>query len=262
MSSTVIVEHQGRVALVQLNRPDAANAINMEMRQALYAELNRIARDPDIGAIVLTATGKNFCAGGDLKGAAASEDKSMRKTARTLLHDIQPLIECISRSEKPIIAAVNGAAAGFGMSLALSCDLLLMADNASLVCPFVNFGLMPDGGGAFFLTRRIGYARAMEVMLGSQKLSAARCVELGLANRQVAASDLIKQALDLASEFAAKPPLAVALTKRIARTAMSASLSDVMSIEAEFQTVLASSEDAREAISAFADKRSPEFRGR
>ena len=252
----------GRVALLELHRPEALNAIDTDLRRELSEGLDRVARDPGIGAVVLTGAGKAFCSGADLKSAAANPDTSLRRTARTLLHDFQPALETIARLDKPIVAAVNGAAAGIGVSLVLACDLVVMAQGSFLMAPFVNLGLIPDGGIAWFLTRRIGYAHAFEWMAEGKKFDADTCVRLGLANRVAEPAALRDDAMEWAAALAAKAQLALALTKRVARLSATASLSDMLTLEAELQTFLASTEDAREAIAAFGEKRTPTFRGR
>lgn len=261
MNTTINSFREGRVAIVELSRPEAMNAIDTVLRRELLTALDEVARTPDVGAVILCAQGKAFCSGADLKAASANPDTSVRRTARTLLHDFQPILETITRLDKPVIAAVNGAAVGVGMSLVLACDLVVMDQNAFLMSPFVNIGLMPDGGAAWFLTRRLGYARAFELMAEGEKLRADRCLELGLANRVVASENLRENCLQWASKLAAQAPLALALTKRLARLSMSASLSDSLTLEAEFQTFLASTSDAREAIAAFGEKRNPNFKG-
>jgi 2-(1,2-epoxy-1,2-dihydrophenyl)acetyl-CoA isomerase len=258
----VTVSIEGRVATVELNRPEAMNAIDAAVRRALLAAFDELGRSTEVGAVVLTGAGKGFCAGADLKKAAANPDKSMRRTARSLLHDYQPLFECITRMEKPVIAAVNGGAVGIGMSLALACDLMIMADNGFLLSPFLGIGLIPDGGAAWFLTRRIGYGRAFELLTEGQKVGAARSLELGIANRVAPPEGLRAAAQKWAAELAGRAPMAMALTKRIARLSMSMTLSDALTLEAELQTLCASTEDAREAISAFSEKRPPRFTGR
>jgi 2-(1,2-epoxy-1,2-dihydrophenyl)acetyl-CoA isomerase len=262
MSTDVVTSREGTVATVELNRPQAMNAVDNGMRKALLATFDELARAPDIHAVVLTGAGKAFSSGADLKSAAANPDTSLRRTARTLLHDFQPLLECITRMDKPVIAAVNGAAVGVGMSLALACDLLIMADSAYLMSPFVGLGLIPDGGAAWFLTRRIGYGRAFEVLAEGQKLSAARCLELGVANRVAESGALRETALRWAANLAERAPIAMALTKRLARLSLSGGFSETLTLEAELQTFCASTEDAREAIAAFGEKRAPSFRGR
>jgi 2-(1,2-epoxy-1,2-dihydrophenyl)acetyl-CoA isomerase len=262
MNTVVNLLRQERVAIIELNRPEAMNAMDVPMRRQLAEVLDSVARDNDIGAVVLAAAGKAFCSGADLKSAAANPDTSLRRTARTLLHDFQPLLECITRMDKPVIAAVNGAAVGVGMSLALACDLMVMARGAYLLSPFINIGLIPDGGAAWFLTRRIGYGRSFEALAEAQKLSAERCVEWGIANRIAEPEALRAAAIEWAAQLAARAPLALALTKRVARLSQTASLSDALTLEAELQTFLAGTQDSREAIAAFGEKREPKFTGR
>lgn len=262
MSDTVKVQRIGKVQLIELARPDAMNAVDVPMRQALLSHFDLAARDPEIAVVVLAAQGRAFCSGADLKSAAANPDKSLRRTARTLLHDFQPLLECISRMDKPVIAAVNGPAVGVGMSLALACDLLVMAEGSYLLSPFINIGLVPDGGAAWFLQRRIGYGRTLEALLEAEKLDAQRCLALGVANRVSDAQQLREEALAWATSLAEKAPLATALTKRLARLSDGLSLSDALTLEAELQTFCASTEDSREAVAAFAEKRNPVFTGR
>jgi 2-(1,2-epoxy-1,2-dihydrophenyl)acetyl-CoA isomerase len=262
MASDVIISNQGPVATVTLNRPEAMNAIDNSMRRNLLASFDELARSANVRAVVLTGAGKGFCSGADLKSAASNPDTGLRRTARTLLHDFQPLLECIIRMDKPVIAAVNGVAAGFGMSIALACDLVVMADTAYLMSPFVGIGLIPDGGAAWFLARRIGYGRTFEILVEGQKLAAPRCVDLGVANRVVPAESLAADAARWAASMAERAPIAVALTKRVIRLSLSSALSEALNVEAELQALCASTEDAREAIAAFGEKRPPSFRGR
>lgn len=262
MSNPVNLTRQDRIAVIELNRPEALNAVDVPMRKALLAAFDEVGRDTELAAVVLTGAGRSFCSGADLKEAAADPDTSARRTARTLIHDFSPIVETITRLDKPVIAAVNGAAAGVGMSFALACDLLVMADDASLIPSFTNVGLIPDGGATWFLTRRIGYGLAFEIMAEAQKIPAARCKELGIANRVVEAASLHDSALAWAAQLAARAPLALALTKRVARLSLSAGLSETLNVEAEFQTFLTQTQDAREAIAAFGQKRKPSFSGR
>ncbi len=262
MTSVIRTKRHDRVMLIELHRPDALNAINLEARRALATALDTVARDPDVGAVVLAGAGRSFCAGADLKSGAANPDPTPRRTARALVHDFQPLVECITRMDKPVIAAVHGGAVGFGMSLALACDLMVMASNAYLLSSFVNVGLVPDGGVAWLLSRRIGYGRTFEALAEAQKLDAQRCLDLGVANRVVEPEALRDTALEWAAQLAARAPIALAMTKRIIRLSETANLSDAMAMEAEMQTLCAATEDSREAIAAFAEKRPPKFQGR
>jgi 2-(1,2-epoxy-1,2-dihydrophenyl)acetyl-CoA isomerase len=260
--SSVTLDRQERVAIVTLDRPDAMNAIDIDLRRRLHALLDEVARDPDVGTVVLTGSGKAFCAGSDLKRAAADRNDSVRRIARTMLHDIQPILELLTRMEKPVIAAVNGPAVGVGMSLALACDLMVIAKGAYLLAPFTNLGIIADGGASWFLTRRLGYARAMEVLMEAQKLDAQRCLDTGLANRLAEPEALMDSAVAWAAALAARAPLAMALTKRIGRMSMEMGLSEALTLEAELQTFLFRTEDAQEAIAAFGEKRKPVFKGR
>src|SRR5579859_1697742 len=240
MSECLISERLGRVQSIRLNRPASMNAIDMDLRRALLAAFDAAGRDPGVSAVVLGGSGKAFCSGSDLKGAAASTDSSLRRTARTLTHDYQPILETIMRLDKPVIAAVNGAAAGFGMSLVLACDLVVMAQEAYLASPFINIGLIPDGGATWQMVRRLVYVRAFEMLAEGQKLGAEQCCELGLANRVVTADALQQNALEWAERLASRAPLALGLTKRMARLAQNCGMSDAMAMEAEMQTFLAS----------------------
>ncbi len=262
MSDVLHTQHHERVALLTLNRPDARNALDDELRGALLAALASAARDPDVGAIVLTGAGKGFCAGADLKGGAASGDTSLRSAARVTMHDFNPLLESIVKLDKPVIAAVNGGAAGFGMSLALACDLLVMAEDAYLLSNFINIGLVPDGGATWMLLRRIGYARTFELLCDGVKVAAPQCLGSGIANRVVAPDALVDGAVQWAAELAGRAPMALSLTKRLARLSQGASLADALAIEAEMQSLCLATQDTREALLAFAEKRPPRFTGR
>jgi enoyl-CoA hydratase/carnithine racemase len=262
MTTTVTLERHGQVAVVQLNRPEVKNALDKSMRKVLRAALEEVAVDPAIRAVIVSGAGTAFCAGGDFKAVAAASSPGLPTTTLSLVHDVQPLLECIARMDKPVIAAVNGPAVGFGMSLALACDLLVMAPDAYLLSQFIRLGLIPDGGAAWFLARRIGYARMFEAIAGAQKLTAQFCLSAGVANRVAADSDVRTPSLLWAQELAAAAPLAMAFTKRLARLAVSNRLEETLLLEAEFQGICAASADSREAIAALQEKRSPNFTGR
>jgi 2-(1,2-epoxy-1,2-dihydrophenyl)acetyl-CoA isomerase len=261
-TSTVTLSRRGRVAMIELNRPETRNAIDQTMRRELLATLDAVAHDVGLLAVILTGAGPAFSSGFDMKRSAAAPDADRRRVAHALLHDYQPILECMTRMDKPLIAAVNGPAIGIGVALVLACDLVLMAEDAYLLAPFVGLGIIPDGAVTWFLTRRIGYARAFEVLAQCRKLDAARCFELGLANRQAAPESLRNEAWAWAGELARQAPLALALTKRIARLSASLPLSEALTIESELQNFLFGTEDVKEAVQAFAAKRPPEFRGR
>lgn len=262
MGSTVNIERHGKVMLIELSRPDAMNAVDPVMKKELPAALNEAARDIEIGAVVLAAAGKAFCTGSDLKAGAGSDDGTLRRAARSLGYDYRPVFDLLTGMDKPVIAAVNGAAAGVGMSFALCCDLVVMSRCAFLMSPFLNVGLVPDGGAAWFLTRKLGHARGFELLVSGEKIGAEQCLTLGLANRVVEPDALRADAIAWADQLAARAPTALALTKRLARLAPSTTLGDFLGVEAELQSMCASSQDAKEAISAFIEKRSPTFTGR
>jgi 2-(1,2-epoxy-1,2-dihydrophenyl)acetyl-CoA isomerase len=257
--TTVNVRRDERVARIELHRPDAMNAIDTVMKAELLDALEQAARDPDVGAVVLTGAGTAFCTGTDLKTAAAADGDDARRIARTLLYDYQPILDLIVRMDKPVIAAVNGAAAGMGLSLALACDLLVMSERAYLLSPFIGIGLIPDGGAAWFLTQRLGYGRAFEIVADGRRIGAGQCLAWGLANRVVDGDALDATALKWAGELAAKAPLAMALTKRVARLSLSSGLAEVLGAEADLQALCYASGDSREARSAFIEKRKPQF---
>jgi len=261
MNEVLLVEQREAVAVVELNRPAARNAIDTALRTALIAQLDRVAHDPGVAAVVLCGAGKAFCAGADLKGGTGG-DSTARSAARAVALDFNPLLELLVRIDKPVIAAVNGPAAGFGMSMALACDLVVMAEDACMLSSFINVGLVPDGGATWFLLRRIGYGRTFEVLADAARLDARRCLELGLANRVVAPDDLRDSAVNWARELAGKAPMAMALTKRLARLSQAANLSDALALEAELQALCLATADTREAMAAFAEKRPPRFTGR
>jgi enoyl-CoA hydratase/carnithine racemase len=255
----ILVQREGPVALLELNRPDAKNALAADDRRLLLTQAESVAEDPAVRAVVLTGAGSAFCAGADLKSAGTGSATGPRRAAGSLLHVVKPLVECLGRMDKPVIAAVNGAAVGFGMSLALACDMLVMDEEAYLLSQFVRFGLVPDGGAAWFLAQRVGYPRMFEILLDAGRLDAERCLQWGIANRVASAGEARAEALAWAHRLAATAPTAVALTKRLARLATANRLEESLVLEAEFQAMCANSPDSREAIAAFAEKRAPRF---
>lgn len=263
MGTTVNTERHGKVMLIELTRPEAMNAVDPVMKRELPAALAAAGRDYEIGAVVLTAAGsKAFCTGSDLKAGSGSDDPSIRRTARSLLYDYQPVLDLITRMDKPVIGAINGVAAGVGMSMALACDLVVMSNKAYMMSPFLNIGLVPDGGAAWFLIRKLGHARGFEAIVDSQKLSAAQCLDYGLINRAVEPEDVRANAMEWATQLADRAPIAMALSKRLSRLAQTTGLAEYLALEAEMQAMCSSTQDAREAVSAFIEKRTPTFTGR
>ncbi len=247
----------GGVLTITLNRPEVLNAFTRETHRKLVAAL-KDARSADVRAVVLTGAGRGFCVGQDLNefrdGAAGVADR--------LRGHYHPSVVAIRTLEKPVLAAVNGAAAGAGLSIACACDLRIAADSASFVPAFVNVGLVPDCGGTYFVARLLGYARAFEWMTSGRKLSAAEAHAWGLVSEVVEADALPARAAELAAGLAAMPTRGVGMTKRLLDRAQRSTLDEQLEWEAELQEVAAGTDDFREGVSAFLEKREPRFSGR
>jgi 2-(1,2-epoxy-1,2-dihydrophenyl)acetyl-CoA isomerase len=257
MSDVVRYEQHDAVAVVTINRPDSMNAFTTELSLDLQLELERAHHDDSVRAIVLTGEGRCFSAGADLKSGFDG-----RPVSGKLQHEYRPVISEVLNMPKPVIAAVNGSAAGIGMSLALSCDLMLMADNAFLLSPFTTISLVPDGGLNWLLVKQLGYRRAFQLSIESERIDAQRCVELGLANRAVAADELLDTALEWARTLSKRAPMSIAATKKAMRLASDGDWASVFNLEAELQQQLAGSADNVEGVKAFFEKRSPDFQGK
>lgn len=256
MSELVKYEQLGAVAIITLNRPDSMNAFTSELAAQLQLILEKAHHDESIRSVVLTGEGRCFCAGADLKSGFEG-----RPVIGKLQHEYRPVISEIMGMPKPVIAAVNGSAAGIGLSVALSCDLLLIADDAFMLSPFTTISLVPDGGLNWLLVQQLGYRRAFQLSVESERISAARCVELGLANRSVAADELLPAATEWAETLSQRAPLSIAATKQAMRLAENSDWASVFGLEAELQQRLAGSADNVEGVKAFFEKRAPEFKG-
>jgi 2-(1,2-epoxy-1,2-dihydrophenyl)acetyl-CoA isomerase len=264
MSDSILVRTEGAVAIIELNRPELLNSLDEPSRMELLQTLRGVAAMNEVRSVVLTGVGRGFCSGADLRAGASAVSQpgsAARHSSRVLLHTIGPIIETITRIDKTFIAAVNGPAAGIGVGMALACDLVVMARDTYLLAPFTNVGLMPDAGTAWFLVRRIGYWRAYEVMAEAQKITAEKCLEWGLANRLAERDQVLSTAVEWAARLADRAPLALAMTKRISQLAPNGSLGDALTLEAELQRICVGSNDAREGIGAFNEKRPPRYQG-
>ncbi len=257
MSDLARYEREGAVAVITINRPDSMNAFTTELRSALVEAFEKAHKDDAARVVVLTGEGRCFSAGADLK-----ETKIEQPIDEILQTEYRPVQEAIASIPKPVIAAVPGSAAGIGLSVALQCDLLIMADNAFLLSPFTTISLVPDGGLNWMLVRQLGYRRAFQLSVESERIDAARCVELGLANRAVPAEELQSAALEWADALAKRAPLSLAATKKAMRHAMDGDFASTYDMEAELQRELFNTEDNREGIAAFLEKRAPEFKGK
>ncbi|MFD9390347.1 enoyl-CoA hydratase/isomerase family protein [Streptomyces sp. NPDC060000] len=253
-------EHQ--VTHLTLNRPEALNALTPGQRDHLIALLAEASADPDVRAVLLTGTGRGFCAGADLRGGSASGERVAGDVARTLRLGAQRLVAAVLDCEKPVIAAVNGTAAGLGAHLALACDLVLAAESARFIEVFVRRGLVPDGGGAHLLPRLIGPQRAKELMFFGDALCAADAERLGLVNRVVPDEELDRTAREWAARLAAGPTRALSLTKQLINSSLDTDRATAFAAEAAAQEINMTTADAREGVASFVERREPRFRGR
>jgi 2-(1,2-epoxy-1,2-dihydrophenyl)acetyl-CoA isomerase len=252
----VEITRDGAVLTITLNRPDVLNALNKAMHDGIYAGLER-AKDPSVRAVVITGAGRGFCVGQDLQefssGAGSVADNLRENYHRTVL--------AIRALEKPVIAAVNGPAAGAGMSLAFACDVRIASDAASFVPAFVNIGLVPDSGGSWLVRRVLGTARAFEWLATGRRLSADEARQWGVVSEVVPAAELVQRTKEVAEMFAALPTRAVWETKRLLDTAETSTFEQQLELEATTQAELTQSVDFREGVAAFLEKREPAFTG-
>jgi 2-(1,2-epoxy-1,2-dihydrophenyl)acetyl-CoA isomerase len=256
-SEVLDVATERAVTTLTLNRPDALNALTADLRRELLAAMKAASRDAEVRAVVITGAGRAFCAGADLRGGTGE-----REFRRVLTDEYNPLIEAIRALPKPVIAAVNGVAAGAGVSLALAADLVVAAEDARFVPAFHRIGLVPDSGLTRTLVRAVGRHRAFEVLMGERQLSAGEAQAAGLVAAVVPADRLAATARELAERLASGPTRAIGLTKRLIAEAEDASLSDSLAAEAALQEVAGRTEDHAEGVAAFTEKRDPAFRGR
>jgi len=258
----VRIERDGSVARLILNRPDSLNAFNAALRRDLLAAVRDLNADPELRVVILSGAGRGFCAGADLTEGFGESAANGLSTELMLNEEFKPSILGISESPKLWIAEVHGAAAGVGSAYAMACDLMVMAEDAYLYQAFAAIGLIPDGGATWQLLRAVGRKRAMEIILGGDRIHGPRCLELGLCNRVVPADELPAAALELAQKMAGKAPLAVQYSKRALALADRASLAETISAEATMQHILVESEDCQEGVTAFFEKRPAQFKGR
>ncbi len=250
------MSREGAVQTITLNRPDKLNAFTRELHEQLGAALEQ-AREPDVRAVVITGAGRGFSAGQDLTGFGEAGD-----VAAMLRATYHVNVLAIRALEKPVVAAVNGVCAGAGLSLACACDIRLASDAAFFVPGFVGIGLVPDSGGTYFVQRLLGTPRAFEWMTSNRRLTAAEAHGWGLVSEVVEADAFATRVAERAAALAAAPTRAIALTKRLYDAAATATLEEQLEREADAQAEAARTEDFREGVDAFSEKRAPEFRGR
>ncbi|MER6010016.1 enoyl-CoA hydratase/isomerase family protein [Streptomyces bluensis] len=261
--SLILHTTDNAVSWITLNRPETMNAITPDQRERIIQLLAEASADPAVRAVVITATGRGFCAGADLRGASAPLfERVPGDVARTLRLGAQRLIAAVLDCEKPVIAAVNGTAAGIGAHLAFACDLVLAAEPARFIEVFARRGLVPDGGGAYLLPRLIGPQRAKELMFFGDALSAADAERLGLVNRVVPPEELEKTAREWAERLATGPTRALALTKQLVNASLDTDRAGAFAAEAAAQEINMTTADANEGVASFVERRTPRYEGR
>ena len=258
MTPFLEVSIHNQVQIIKLNRPEVLNSFNREMALALQHTLDEASHNPNIRAILLTANGKAFCAGQDLSEAI---DTSGPGIENIVVEHYNPIIIRLRHIEKPVVCAVNGVAAGAGANIALACDVVIAADNASFIQAFSKIGLIPDSGGTFFLPRLVGYQRALALMLLGDKVKANDALQMGMLYKVCIAEDLFEQALAIAEKLAAMPTKAIAYTKKLIYQSGNNSLEQQLEAEAEYQVKAAKTYDYNEGVNAFLEKRTPVFKG-
>tara|TARA_B100000214_G_scaffold223135_1_gene162362 strand:- start:218 stop:991 length:774 start_codon:yes stop_codon:yes gene_type:complete len=253
---TVKYEIIGAVALISFNRPEVRNAFNAKMTEDILEALRTAKDEKSVRAIVLTGEGLSFSAGADL----SARDNKWSDTEMALNEGYLPSLKEIMQMPKPVISAVNGAAAGIGSAYAMACDLTVMAEDSYILQAFSNIGLIPDGGANWFLTNTVGYKLAYQIAIEGERIDSNRCLELGLANKVTSSDNLIQEAMDWAEKLSLRSSQSLRLTKKIMREALDSSYDDIYRLEAEIQNTLTGSEDNIEGITAFMEKRTPNFK--
>lgn len=258
--SSILKQISNGIATLTLNRPEVFNSFNREMALSFQDELDACEQDSEIRAIIITGSEKAFCAGQDLKEVTTPE---LNPGFRKILEEhYNPIIARIRKIEKPIIAAVNGVAAGAGANIALACDIVIAHEKVSFIQAFSKIGLVPDSGGTFFLPRLIGFQKASALMMLGDKIPAIEAERLGMIYKVVPFETFEEEVQNIASVLAQMPTKALGMTKRLLNESMSNSLENQLAMEGKLQIEAAQSEDYAEGVDAFVNKRKPEFKGK
>ena len=260
MENAVLFEVNNGVATITLNRPDRYNAVNQDLVDGISNSLKKCEADQSIRAVVITGAGRGFCAGADM--SVFGDEVTADQRSQYIIDQYQPLMNQFFSLKKPIIGAINGTAAGVGAAFALACDFRVMSDKSGILYAFVNIGLGPDGGASWLLTRQVGYSRALEIATSGKKITGKRCLELGLTNRLVAQDEILTSAQNWAKDFAICPTLAIGIAKEDMFFAMDHTLNESIAFEAKKQIDAFKSHDLKEGVSAFIEKRKPDFLGK
>jgi 2-(1,2-epoxy-1,2-dihydrophenyl)acetyl-CoA isomerase len=261
---TLLVETVNSVCTITLNRPDSLNSINDALTTELAAAVEHLKNDAGVRCVILTGAGRAFCSGqdlGDLK-AKYADPNFKPHLGDDLRRRYNPIIKGLRDLEKPVIAAVNGVAAGAGLSFALACDLRVASEKASFIEVFINVGLVPDSGNTFFLPRLVGLGKAMELCFTGDKVTAADALQFGLVNKVVPAENLMPAAHEMAQRLARLPTKGIALTKRLLHQSFQSDLDTMLDAEAGAQEIAARTADHKEGVRAFFEKRAANFAGK
>jgi 2-(1,2-epoxy-1,2-dihydrophenyl)acetyl-CoA isomerase len=262
LGSTVLRELSDGILTITLNRPDVANALRPDQRNALIEQFAGASNDPDVRVVVLASNGRHFCSGADVAGMANAGPRNVNDATRLIMQGAQRLIASVLDCDKPVIAAVQGAAAGIGAHLAYAADLVVASEQASFIEAFSLRGLVVDGGGAYLLPRRIGLQKAKELAFLGDKLPAREALALGLVNRVVPAEELAATTAELAARLAAAPTTAITLTKRMFNASLDNSREASFLLEGMSQELQSHAADSKEGVTAFREHRSPDYQGR
>lgn len=255
---TITTDIHGSVATITLNRPKVFNSINRESALAFHAALDRCRDDDSVRCVVITGEGRAFCAGQDLQEVTDPEGPALTSIVRD---HYNPIIEKIRAICKPVVAAVNGVAAGAGANIALCCDIVVATESASFIQAFSKIGLIPDSGGTYFLPRLIGFARASAYMMLGDKITAAKAEEIGMIYQSIPDADFPEEVKLLSAKLAAMPTAGLGFTKKALNHSMRNDLSGQLALEEQLQTKAGSTHDYSEGVQAFLEKRKPEFKG-
>lgn len=258
----VLLDKKDRIGTITLNRPEKYNAFAGNMREEILEAVEDACRDPEVRAIVITGAGKAFCTGGDVDEFVSGKAQVLSKKVSNERHTMHKIVLAINSVEKPVIAAVNGVAAGGGCNLALSCDIRIASEKARFGQTFTRIGLHPDWGGIHFLPRLVGYAKAAELIFSGDIIDAQEAVRIGMVNRVVEHDELMSVTYALADRMASNAPIPIALAKRGLQSFHKMDLAQALDYEAYVLEVTSKSEDFREGSKAFLEKRKPEFKGR
>lgn len=257
--NTILYQKEGKILRITLNRPDVYNAMDDALTYELQDALKAAEKDSDVRVIILTGSGKAFCSGQDLKAISGIEKRSFIDSINKRYN---PIIRAMRNMPKPIICRLNGVAAGAGCSLALACDLIIASETAILVEAFVNIGLVLDSGSSYFLPRMVGSTRAFEIATMAPKITGQQAFDWGIANRVTSNENLDNVVNEIAEYYANAPTKAIGLMKKMLNKSTSSDMETILDYEAYCQEIAGNSEDNKEGVKAFIEKRKPDFKGK